>query len=46
MQSIRIVRFKILQLKVEKDNFNLFFILNAIKYIIEAQYSPKIVLKF
>jgi hypothetical protein len=28
-------------LKVEKDHFILIFILHAMKYIFEAQYSPK-----
>jgi hypothetical protein len=41
LQTIRIVRFKILWLKVEKNHFNLIFILHAMKYIFEAQYSPK-----
>jgi hypothetical protein len=41
LQSIGIVRFKILQLKVEKYHLILIFILHAMKYIFEAQYSPK-----
>jgi hypothetical protein len=41
LQTISIVRFKILLLKVEKEHFILIFILHAMKYIFEAQYSPK-----
>jgi hypothetical protein len=41
LQTIRIVRFKILRLKVEKEHFILIFVLHAIKNIFEAQYSPQ-----
>jgi hypothetical protein len=41
LQTISIVRYKILQLKVEKNHFVLIIGPHVNKYIFQAQYSPK-----
>jgi hypothetical protein len=41
LQTISIVRYKILQLEVEKHHFILIIGPHVNKYIFQAQYSPK-----